>query len=70
MPKLLEEYEGKKLYYFYSEQTGRKMRKFSGDEVSESEIKIYEIPEFLLERNDVSKRREGTGKDPSNKINR
>ena len=70
MPKL-EEQEYKKLYYFRNDK-GRKMQKFSGDEVSESEIKEYEIPDFLFEklkRND-NKKCEGFGKGPSNEVNR
>lgn len=70
MPKL-EEQESRKLYYFRNDK-GRKMQKFSGDEVSEPEIKEYEIPDFLLEqlkRND-NKRCEGFGKNSSNKVNR
>jgi len=69
LPKL-EEQEHKKLYYFRNDK-GRKMQKFSGDEVSELEIKEYEIPDFLLEkleRND-NKECERIGKDPSHKIN-
>lgn len=45
----LEEQESRKLYYFYSEQTGRKLRKFSGDGVSDRDVSDFEIPPWLLE---------------------
>ncbi len=70
MPRL-EEQESKKLYYFRS-KNGKRLQKFSGDEVSNQEISEYEIPEYLLEkleRND-NKKCEGIRENPSNKINR
>lgn len=45
----LEEQESKKLYYFISD-SGRRMQKFSGDEISESDIKLFDVPDFLLEQ--------------------
>ena len=48
MPKLLEDYEGRKLYYFYSEKSGKRLRKFSGDAVSDRDVSEFEIPDFLL----------------------
>lgn len=71
MPRL-EEQEKKKLYFFYSEKTGRKLRKFSNDKVSLEEVSEFQIPDFLLEqpeRNEYSKKREGIRENPSNKIN-
>ena len=47
MPKLAEQ-ESKKLYYFTS-KSNRKMQKYSGDLVSEGEIREFEIPNYLLE---------------------
>jgi len=48
MPRL-EEQEPQKLYYFRSD-SGRRMQKFSGDEISESDIRLFEIPDFLIEQ--------------------
>lgn len=47
MPKL-EEQESKKLYYFRS-KNGKRLNKYSGDFISEEQIKEFEVPEFLLE---------------------
>jgi len=47
MPRL-EEREHKMKYFFISD-SGRRMQKFSGDDISEAEIKIFDIPDFLLE---------------------
>lgn len=48
MPRL-EPQEPKKIYWFTS-KSNRKMKKYSGDLVSEAEVKEYEIPEYLLEQ--------------------
>ena len=48
MPKLAEQ-DPKKIYYFTS-RSGRGMKKYSGNSVSESEIREYEIPAHLLEQ--------------------
>ncbi len=71
MPRL-EEFEQKKLYYFRNDK-GRKMQKFSGDEVSNQEISEFEIPDWLLEkseRNGHNKKYSGIRKTPKDKINR
>ncbi len=47
MPRL-EEREHKMKYFFISD-SGRRMQKFSDDDISEAEIKIFDIPDFLLE---------------------
>jgi len=46
----LEERTHKTIYYFRS-KSGKRLNKYSGDNVSESEISQFEIPEFLLEKN-------------------
>jgi len=48
MPKLQEK-SPKKINYFRSD-SGRRMQKLSGDEISESDIKIFNVPDFLLEK--------------------
>ena len=67
MPRL-EEQESKKLYYFYSEKTGRKLRRFSNDKVSLEEISEFEIPDFLLEVEN-GKERSSVGKTSEDKAN-
>jgi len=52
----LKEQEPKKLYYFISD-SGRRMQKFSGDEISESDIKLFDVPEFLIERPKKTRRK-------------
>lgn len=49
MPRL-EEREHKTIYYFRS-KSGKRLNKYSGDNVLESEIREYEIPDYLLEKN-------------------
>jgi len=48
MPKL-EERESRTKYFFIS-NSGRRMQKFSGDNVSDSEIREFEIPAHLIEQ--------------------
>lgn len=45
----LKKREGQKQYIFHSYRTGRKLKKFSGDEVSDQEIAEFEVPEALLD---------------------
>jgi hypothetical protein len=49
MPKLKKQ-ESRHLYIFHSYKNNRKLRKYSGDEVTEEEIREWEIPEALLKR--------------------
>lgn len=48
MPRLRERTH-KKLYHFIGD-SGQRTQRFSGDTVSESEIRIYDIPGFLIEQ--------------------
>jgi len=57
MPKLAEQ-EPKKIYWFTS-KSNRKMKKYSGDFVSEGEIKEFEIEEYLLEQQPKNKEKNG-----------
>lgn len=70
MPRL-EEQENKKLYYFRSKDN-KKLQKFSGDEVSNQQIREFEIPEYLLEKSERNDNKEykTIRKITQNKINR
>jgi len=57
MPKLAEQ-ESKTLYYF-TNKSNRKMKKYSGDLVTEGEIKEFEIPAFLLEQLPKNRKKNG-----------
>ena len=48
MPKLKEREH--KMKYYFTGDNGQKMQKCSGDSVSEGEIKLYDIPNYLLEQ--------------------
>ena len=41
--------ESKKIYFFVSRK-GRRLRKFSGEEITEREIIEYEIPHHLIQK--------------------
>lgn len=47
MPKLAEQEH--KMKYFFISDSGRRMQKFSGDLISESEIREFDVPEYLIE---------------------
>lgn len=57
MPKLAEQ-EHKTIYYF-TNKSNRKMKKYSGDFVSEGEVKEFEIPDYLLEQQPKNKDKNG-----------
>ena len=50
----LQECDSRKLYYFRS-QSGRRMNKYSGDLVSEEEVREFDIPNWLLEQSPKNK---------------
>lgn len=45
----LEIQEPKKIYWF-TNKNNQRLKKFSGDEISEGEIREFEIPDYLLEK--------------------
>jgi hypothetical protein len=69
LPKLAER-EKKTIYFFYSLSTGRQLRKFSGEGVSNDDVSEFEIPSFLLEEKKNDKRHKGAGKTPQNTAER
>lgn len=50
----LKERLPKKLYYFIS-KNGRRMTKFSGDKITVEEVRMFEIPSFLVETEEIKK---------------
>lgn len=57
MPKLAEQ-EPKKIYYFTS-NSGRHLKKYSGNLITEEEISQFDVPDFLLEHPPKNKKKNG-----------
>ena len=57
MPRL-EIQEPKKIYWF-TNKNNQRLKKYSGDEISEQEVREFEIPEYLIKQEPKTTTRQG-----------